>query len=335
MELLTKEIFNSSIRAAESICLLGHVSPDGDCTGSCLAAFNYIRRIKGEDAIVQVYLEELGPKFAFMKGSDAVSTDPSEGKHYSLAVVCDCADISRLGRFERYYKNSDITMLVDHHFTNSGYGDYALVKGEASSCCEVLFGLMEEEYFDRDIASCIYTGLIHDTGVFRYSSTSEETMRIAGRCISKGIDFGKIVEDSFFSMTLEQKKVLGYILGNIRTRAQGRIVYSCMSAEDRAALNAEGMDMDGMIDQIRTTSGAMEAVFMYIAKDGRIKASLRSNSELIDVSRICSAHGGGGHKKAAGCFMSPDFERNMDIIEADFLEQVLNSHEQINNAISL
>ena len=328
MELLTGEIFNRSVRDADSICILGHVSPDGDCAGSCLAVYNYILAVKGAETRVRVYLEDLSPKFGFLQGSGSISSDPSDGEKYSLAVVCDCADVSRLGRFEKYYRNADLSILIDHHHTNGGYGDYALVEGEASSCCEVLFGLLEERFFDKAIAECIYTGLVHDTGVFRYSSTSERTMGIAGKCISKGIDFGRIIEESFFSMSLEQKKVLGFILSNIRTRADGRIVYSFMSDEDRKALGAVGMDMDGMIDQIRTTSNAMEAVFMYIAKDGRIKASLRSNSDIIDVSRVCSAFGGGGHKKAAGCFMSPDFEKNMDIIETDFLEQV-------NNAISL
>ena len=323
MELLTKEIFEDSIRKAGSICVLGHVSPDGDCFGSVLAVYHYIKRLReGEEFRLQVYLEEENPKFSFMDGSDLISTDSNDGREYELAVVCDCADTKRLGRFEKYFRGARRSLLIDHHYTNEGFGDFGVIRGTASSACEVLFDLMDERYFDRETAECIYTGIIHDTGVFRYSSTSAHTLEIAGKCIEKGISFGSIIEESFFSMSFEQKRVLGYILSGIRQRAGGKIAYNYLSMEERKKLGAEDMDMDGMIDHIRTTTGVLAAAYMYETKDGRAKVSLRSNSDLVDVSRICSANGGGGHKKAAGCFMSLDFEKNMDEIEADLMEQI-------------
>ncbi len=325
MELLTKEIFNNEIRKAASICILGHVSPDGDCVGSTLAAYNYIRNVRaGEEETlpVQVYLEPVNGKFLFLNGAPLISDDSGDGKTYELAVVCDVADVNRLGRFEKYLKHAERALLIDHHFTNEGFGDYGVIKGDASSASEVLYDLMDERYIDKHIAECIYTGIVHDTGVLRYSSTSKHTMDIAGDCMSMGIDFGKIVEDTFFSMSFEQKLMLGYVLSHAKRRADGRIIYSYVDMETRKAMHAEDMDMDGMIDQLRTTSGAMMAAYMYETKDGRVKASLRSNSDKVDVSRFCVSHGGGGHKKAAGCFVSLDFEKNMDEIEADFLENL-------------
>ena len=326
MELLTKEIFHESIRRAGSICILGHVGPDGDCYGSTLAVNRYIRNLRASDGVtIQNYLDEVSPKFLFLDGCASVSTDANDGRVYDLAIICDCADIKRMGHFEKYFRSAGSSLMLDHHFTNDGFGDYGIVNGTASSTSEVLFDLMDEQYFDRPAAECIYTGIIHDTGVFRYSNTSPHTLEIAGKCIEKGISFGSIIEESFFSMSFEQKKVLGYILAHIKMRAGGKIVYSCLSMEERKALDAVEMDMDGMIDHIRTTTGALAAAYMYETKDGRVKVSLRSNSDLADVSRICAKNGGGGHKKAAGCFMSPDFEKNMDEIEADLTEQINNA----------
>ncbi len=329
MELLTKELFNDAIRKAGKISVHGHVSPDGDCIGSVLAVYNYIRNVRaGEDVTVQCYLDEVNPKFSFLEGSGLISQDANDGKVYELAIACDTADEKRLGKFERYFRNASQTFLIDHHYTNTGFGDFGVINGNASSACEVLYGLLEEPCFDKKTAECIYTGLVHDTGVFRYSSTSSYTLMIAGKCIDQGIEFGRIIEESFFSMSFEQKIMLGYVLSNIKQRAEGRIAYSYVSMETRKAFHAEDMDMDGMIDQIRTTTGALMAAYMYQTKDGRVKVSLRSNSDLVDVSRVCVNNGGGGHKKAAGCFMSTDFEKNMDEIEADFREQLKNAANQ-------
>lgn len=330
MELLTKEIFNDSIGKAASICILGHVNPDGDCIGSTLAAYNYIRNARsGEDVSITVYLDDIkSSKFDFLKGRELISSDSNDGRSYDLAIVCDCADVKRLGRFDKYLERAAESLLIDHHFTNSGFGNFGIILGEASSTCEVLYDLLMPEYIDKSIAECIYTGIIHDTGVLRYSSTSKHTMDIAGSCMDMGIEFGRIVEESFFAMSFEQKQVLGYVLENIKKRADGQIVYGCLDLKTRKMLNAEEMDMDGIIDEIRTTTGALMGVFMYGTPDGHVKASLRSNSDAVDVSRVCTAHGGGGHKKAAGCFMSDDFEKNMDEIEADF-------HEQIRDAAKL
>ncbi|MDO4962295.1 MAG: DHH family phosphoesterase [Eubacteriales bacterium] len=323
MEALTKEIFNDNIKAAKSICVLGHVSPDGDCVGSTLAVYNYINNMRaGEDFRLQNYLEPINDKFLFMNGSGLISDDSGDGKVYELAIVCDCGDEKRMGRFEKYYKHAKKALLIDHHFTNVGFGDFGIVRGDASSTAEVLYDLFEERYFDKNIAECLYTGLAHDTGVFRYSSTSTHTMEIASKCMEAGINFTKIIDESFFAMNFDQKIVLGTVLGNMKKRMDGKLVYSSIDMETRKKLNAEDMDMDGMIDQIRTTTDALVGVYMYETKDGRVKISLRSNSDLVDVSRVASANCGGGHKKAAGCFMSLDFEKNMDEIEADVRSQL-------------
>lgn len=321
-ELLTKEIFNKAIRDAGSICILGHISPDGDCIGSVLGVYNYIKNIpECRDKKVQPYLEEINHKFDYLKGACDIASCRDD-LSYELAIVLDCAGIDRMGKYASYYETAAHTILVDHHHTNTGFCDYALICGEASSASEVVYALFDKAYVNAFVAECIYTGIIHDTGVFKHNSTHKSTMETAAECMEYGINFGRIIDDSFFSMTFEQKKMLGYILYNMQSRFDGRLVYGCVDMKTRRAMNAEKMDMDGMIDNMRTTTDALAAVYLYETLDGRVKASMRSNSDIIDVSRIASLFGGGGHKRAAGCFMSGDFEKDIDDICAEFGRQL-------------
>lgn len=321
---LTKEIFHQEIRKAGSVCILGHISPDGDCMGSVLGTYNYIKNLreKSGDVLIQPYLEEVGDKFLYLNGSSLVCTDPKDDRKYELAVVLDCADPDRLGRFRHFMDHADKVIMIDHHFTNPGFGDYQLVIPSSSSASEALFGLLDEKYVNKSVAECIYTGLIHDTGVFRHNSTSPETMRVAAKCMEYGIDFNTIIEESFFSMTFGQKRVLGWLLSHMESSLNGRLITASLDIKTRKELDAVEMDMDGMIDHLRTTTGALLAAYMYETKDKRVKLSLRSNSDLVDVSRIAANYGGGGHKRAAGCFMGLDFEKNKAEIQYAVLEQL-------------
>lgn len=315
---LTPAIFDEELKKAASICILGHTSPDGDCVGSALAIYNYIKKLRADDPPrVRVHLKDVYDKFAFLPGYDSID-DGLMDVRYELAVVCDSADISRLGKYRIYCDEADRVVMVDHHATNPGFGDRYLIVPDASSTAEVVFGLMDQSFFDRDVATCIYTGIVHDTGVFRYSSTHPATMLVAARCMEQGVDFGRVIEDSFFCMTYMQKKMLAECLINMQSVCDGKLVYSYASQELRERYGGAALDMDGMIDSIRTTTGALAAFFVYATPSGRLKASLRSNTPLIDVSAIAREFGGGGHRQAAGCFMSGDMTRDIDELKRLF-----------------
>ena len=310
-----RERFNELIRASESICILGHISPDGDCAGSTLGVFNYISCLCEKEGLkknVKVYLEELSEKFSYLKGYELISHDPEEKINYDLAIVCDCGDFARMGKFMRYAKEAKGIFCADHHITNTGFGDSFVIKPEASSTCEVVYDLFLKEYVDKNAAECIYTGIVHDTGVFRYSCTSAHTMEIAGECMSLGIDFGSIIDDSFFAMTYSQKQILGRALMESRISEDGKIVYSAIGSGIMKLYGVGKKDMDGIIDELRTTKGALCAVFMYQMITGQYKISLRSNTDELDVSKVAACFGGGGHVRAAGCSLSGNPE---DIIK--------------------
>ena len=302
-----KEKFNELLRQAESICVLGHISPDGDCAGSTLGVYNYIENICEKDGLrkkVKVYLEELSDKFAYLPGYSGISHDTEEKESYELAVVCDCGDFGRLGKYMRYAKEAKSVFCADHHITNSGFGDNSVIKPDASSTCEVVYDLFDEVYIDKDVAECIYTGIVHDTGVFRYSCTSGHTMSIAGKCMDKGIDFGSIIDDSFFSMSFQQKKILAKVLTDSVLSEDGKIVTAYVNSADMKAFSVGKKDMDGIIDELRTTGGVLCAIFMYQMINGQYKISMRSNTDELDVSTVAAFFGGGGHVRAAGCSLS-------------------------------
>lgn len=330
MEQNIKERFHQMIREAESICILGHIGPDGDCAGSTLGVESYIRNLCSREGLtkrIQVYLEEFSAKFSYLPGYDRISHDPAEEKSYDLCIVCDCADDTRLGKFIRYQKSAAHSFCADHHITNGGFGETGIILQDASSTCEVVFDLMEEAYVDRDVAVCIYTGIVHDTGVFRYSCTSRHTMEIAGKCMAMGIDFGEIIDDSFFAMNLNQKLMLGRVLSEMRSYMDGRFVVGAVGAETMKLYGVSNKDMDGVIDELRTTRGALCAAFLYQTQNRQYKVSLRSNCEEVDVSRIAQSFGGGGHRKAAGCFMSPALEQDIRLLMEELQKQLPGTQE--------
>lgn len=203
-------VLEQMLEQTGSVVILGHVRPDGDCLGSTLGLYHYIQT--NYPAIrAAVYLEESSPKFGYLAGYDAILHETDE-ERYELCICLDCGDEERLGSFGVFLANASKSLCLDHHITNTRFCEVNLVSENASSTCEVLFEQLDEEKIDKAAAECLYTGLIHDTGVFKYSCTSARTMEIAGKLMAKGIDFGSIIDNSFYKKTYVQNQILGRAL---------------------------------------------------------------------------------------------------------------------------
>lgn len=287
---------------ANSIAILGHVRPDGDCVGSCLAVWNYLEERYPEKEI-QVYLEKPPVKFSYLKHFDSISQDAQSGKCYDLCICLDSGDKSRLGEFVGYLETAKRSICLDHHITNIGYAQENTVRADASATCEVLYDFLEEDQISRTVAECIYTGIIHDTNVFKNSNTSAHTMEIAGKMMEKGIDFGQIIDGSFYRKTYLQNQIMGRAVLESVTFLDGRCIFSVVRKKDMDFYGVESSDLDGIVDQLRVTEGVECAIFLYETENHVYKVSMRSNS-LVDVSKVASYFGGGGHVRAAGCTMS-------------------------------
>lgn len=291
------------IGQAKNIGITGHVRPDGDCAGSTLALYNYIKK-NMQDVCVSVYLEKPGVEFSFLSGFDEIITEPDD-KQFDVFIVLDCGSMDRIEPFKDCFTNASKTICIDHHVSNNEFADVNLVIPDASSACEVLYGTFDEDKIDKSVAECIYTGIIHDTGVFKYSSTSSKTMEIAGKMMDFGIDYPSIIDNSFYKKTYIQNQIIGRALLESVLFFDGKCIFSSVSNEIMDFYGVSGKDLGGVIEQLRLTEGVEVAIFLYQTGDKEYKVSMRSK-KVIDVNKIAVKFGGGGHVRAAGCTVNGD-----------------------------
>lgn len=290
------------LQGIKTVAIAGHVRPDGDCAGSCLGLYNYIKECF-LDIEVDLYLEEISEVFSFLEHSDKIDSFYQKEQEYDLFISLDCGDKERLGNAVKYFEHARKTICIDHHISNSGYADFNYIMSDASSTCEIVYTFLEEDKISKEVAEALYTGIVHDTGVFQYSNTSELTMNIAGKLMAKGIDFSRIIEETFYQKTYVQNQILGKALLESSLLLDGKVIISVLTKADMALFGVTSKDLEGIVSQLRVTKGCECAIFLYEIENNEYKVSLRS-SDLVDVSKIASFFGGGGHKKASGCTMS-------------------------------
>ena len=240
----------------------GHIRPDGDCVGSCMALYLYVKTYYPEIQ-ADVYLDNPKPVFGHIDCMDEIKTELDGDKEYDLFVTCDVSARDRLAIAGPYFDTAKRTACIDHHISNSGFAQVNHIRGEVSSACEVLYGLFDPEKVVRTIAVPIYTGMVHDTGVFQYSSTSPETMRIAGELMKTGFNFSKIIDESFYQKTYVQNQVMGRVLAESILLLDGKCIIGYLKKRDMEFYGVDGKDLDGIVSQLRLTAGVEVAMFIY------------------------------------------------------------------------
>lgn len=294
------------------IGIAGHVRPDGDCVGSTLAVYNYIKDNYPEKD-VRIYLEPIPNIFKFLKRADEIRSDYKDDVIFDLFIAEDCGDLGRLGNAAKYFENAKSTLCIDHHVSNSSFADENYIFPKASSTCELVFELIDRQKLTLQIAECLYTGMVHDTGVFQYSCTSAKTMEIAGVLMETGIDYPKIVDDTFYTKTFGQNKILGLALLNAELYLDGAVIATVVFQEDMKRFSVLPKHLDGIVNQLRVTKDTKIALFLYENEDGTFKGSLRVNGDT-NVADIAAQFGGGGHVKAAGFSIEGPIDTAMERI---------------------
>ena len=165
------------------------------------------------------------------------------------------------------------TACIDHHISNQSFADENYIFPQASSASELVFELIPRERLTKEIAECIYTGIIHDTGVFQYSCTSEKTMEAAGVLMGMGIDFPKIVDQTFFTKTYEQNRIMGLALVKSKLHLDGKCISSIITAEEMREYNVLPKHLDGIVSQLRVTKDVEAAVFLYQTDEENYKSA--------------------------------------------------------------
>ena len=308
-------------QGVKTVAIAGHVRPDGDCVGSCLATYNYITTYYPQIE-VSLYLQPIPNIFKFMKNSDKIISDCTADISYDLFIAQDCGDLGRLGDAAKYFEHAKKTACIDHHISNQSFADENYIFPQASSASELVFELIPRERLNKEIAECIYTGIIHDTGVFQYSCTSAKTMNIAGRLIETGIDFSRIVDKTYYEKTYEQNRILGQALVDSQLFLDGKCIASIVTKEEMGKYQVLPKHLEGIVQQLRATKDVEAAIFLYENEDGSFKVSMRSSGK-VDVAVIMMSYGGGGHIRAAGATIEGNAKEILEGIVKDVEKQLL------------
>lgn len=286
-----------------SVGIAGHVHPDGDCVGSCMGMYLYIKKNFPNVTRLDVYLEDIAPAMEFIEDADQIHHSwPDDVLPYELFLALDCADLDRLGEAKKYFYAAERKICIDHHVSNNGFADVDYIVPGASSASELVYDLIDSDKVDRSIAEALYMGIVHDTGVFQYSCTSPKTMETAGKLMAMGINFPGIVDRTYYQKSYLQLQILGRALLESMMLFEGRCIVSVIRRREMEFYGVGPLDLDGIVSQMRNTKGVEVAIFLYESKVQEYKVSLRSNS-FVDVSAVASYFGGGGHVRAAGCTM--------------------------------
>lgn len=286
---------------AERIGISTHIRPDGDAVGSAMALYLYLKKCF-PDAEIKLFMETPPDCFRYLKHLEDIDSKYAYDKTFDVFFALDTVP-ERMGEAEKFFTAAKKKMNIDHHISNkNGCGDINVVKPEVGSTSEVLYGLLDEAYLDTDIAEALYTGIIHDTGVFQYSNTTPQTMRIAAKLMEFDFPFSKIIEESFYQKTYLQNQILGRALMESIRFMDGRCIVSCIDKKMMQFYNVVPADLDGIVNHLRNIKGVNCAIFLHETGLMEYKVSMRSD-EMIDVSKVAAYFGGGGHVRAAGCTM--------------------------------
>ena len=286
----------------KTVCLTGHIRPDGDSVGSTLGLYGYLKK-NFPEIEADVCLEPPSEKMNFIPNIDVVRTDYPDHEPYDLMICLDASNLERIGKAVKYFNQAKRTINIDHHISNTNFADENYVEGQSSSACEVLYGFLDPDKLDLDIAIALYTGIIYDTGIFKYRLTSPQTMRIAADLMAYGIPTDDVIDETFNNKTYAENRIFGYSVMKSTLACDGKVIYSTLTKQEMDDFHATTRDLEGIVPQLRMTRGVVVAVFAYETPAGGIKVSLRSN-DTFNVNELATLFGGGGHVRASGLNMN-------------------------------
>lgn len=292
-----QEILSSDIK---TVMISGHVNPDGDCVGSCMALSLYLKKNYPE-LDVKVVLEKPKEKLLFLKGTEDIISDLSEIKAVpDLFVLLDASDESRLMEGgQELFENARYRACIDHHEGSTIDVEFECIHPKVGSCAEVLFELLDVEKIDDAIAEAIFTGIIHDTGVMQYTNTRPRTYEILSVITRFNIDCAGIIYDSFKSRTAKESQILGFCLEKASFYMDGRIVVCVINVDDMKRYEAGKADVGPVVANLKLIQGTDIAIFAYPLDNQSFKISIRT-SEKVDATILAGKFAGGGHDRAAG-----------------------------------
>lgn len=295
------------LQQAKNVAVFCHARPDGDALGAGLALSIALRNA-GKNSVM--CCEDLPPqKFLFLPSMSQVSCEIPDSKNFDTFVSVDCADAARMGKFaDAYIKFSGVTINIDHHFSNSGYGKFNYIKNCPASC-EVLTDIFKAAQFDvtDEIANLLMLGLITDSGNFTHSDISAKTFETAAYLRERGADANKINYEMYSRQPKERALLFVKVMSGIRFALGDKLTFIVTTLQDLNTFAADKSLTEGFVDFPLTIDGVEVSISLMEVKKRQYKVSMRSKG-AVNVNAVASAFGGGGHILASGCMLSGELE---------------------------
>jgi len=288
-----------AIRDAKTICVVGHMRPDGDCIGSQLGLTLALR---AEGKKVVCWNQDAVPaKYRFLDpGKDFEK--PRSGEEFDLVIATDCASYERLGAVADFIKQRKQLLNIDHHESNTRYGDMNWVSPREPSTGELIYRLLKTARWPitKPIADLLFTAVSTDTGSFQYPTTRPGTFHVGAELVTRGANLAKICNEVYQSFPLSRARLLKHVYNKFKLTHGDRIGYFWLKKADLSRTGAETNDTEGLIDHIRAIEPVVVACVFEEIEPELTRISLRSKNKDVNVSEICGQFGGGGHPAAAG-----------------------------------
>jgi phosphoesterase RecJ-like protein len=287
------------IGKCRTVCVVGHVRPDGDCIGSQLGL---VLALQDQNKEVACWNEDAVPRKLAFLDSRKLIRPPEPGRSFDCVIAADSASYERLGRVGECIQQRRILINIDHHASNTRYGDINWVSGREPSTGELIYRLLKSARWPitRPIADCLFTAVSTDTGSFQSATTRPATYHVAGELVAHGADLAKICDEVYQSFPLSRVRLLQHVYSHFRLTCHDRIAYFWLKKRDFARTGANTADSEGLIDHIRAIEPVEVACVFEEMEPELTRVSLRSKSDRVNVSQIAERFGGGGHQAAAG-----------------------------------
>ncbi|MCI9638815.1 MAG: bifunctional oligoribonuclease/PAP phosphatase NrnA [Emergencia sp.] len=308
------------LSSARQILIYPHVNMDGDALGSAAALCKGLRSMGKE---CHVLIEDGIPANLAFLDQGYCTFDQNVITAPDLSVCVDCGDPSRFERRQAAFEKSSKSMCIDHHETTTFYCDYNYVDKDAAATGELIYRLLQTLgiALDKEMGEAIFAAITTDTGNFQYSNTSKESHLIAAELYDIGIDANKVSVEIYENMRIEKLLIENMALATMSTVAGGRGVIAYVTQDMLSESGALMEETEGVVQRLRSISGVEVAAFLKETKDGRIKLSLRSKS-CVDVARIASELGGGGHIRAAGATLTLGLSEAFDLLKEKIIKSI-------------
>ena len=314
------------IESKRKFAITSHIRPDGDSLGSSIGLYWLLRAL---DKDVEVIMRDPVPHaYRQLPGANDIVVTPAVTAPYNAVFVIECSDVTRPGLIDL---EKQFVVNIDHHSTTALFGNINWIDSTASAVGEMIYNLCKAMgvRVTKEIAECVYTALITDTGSFHYSNTTERTFKVASELVRTGVKPAKTAEAVFASYPWSRIQLMGAVLSTAKRDESGRVASLRLSQEMQARSNASDEDADGFVNYPLTV-GEVEAVVLLKESAPEVyRTSLRSKGD-VNVARVAGKFGGGGHRNAAGCTLQgpwDEVENEVIRLLQEAVERANGSHE--------